>query len=78
MVHLPAPAVSLPPRHHSRPPAAVEVESPVNDTLSTAQLALSAVPGVALVLTLKLLIDGYRRAAARPAQPTWNSHDAYL
>jgi hypothetical protein len=50
----------------------------VTDTLSTAQLALSAVPGVALALTVKVLIDSYRRAAARSAEPTWNNHDSHL
>jgi hypothetical protein len=63
--------VSLPARHRSRPLAAAESESLVNGTLSAAQLALSTVPGVALVLTIKLLIASYRDAAARAAEPTW-------
>jgi hypothetical protein len=70
--------VSLPSRARSHPLVAAESTSPVDDTLSTAQLALSAVPGVALVLTLKLLIGSYRRAGGRPAEPTWENYDDYL
>jgi hypothetical protein len=69
--------VSLPARHRSHPLVAAESESPVNDTLSVAQLALSTVPGIALVLTIKLLIASYRDAAARAAGPTWRDHDNY-
>jgi hypothetical protein len=70
--------VSLSPRDRSRPLIAAESESPVDDTLSATQLALSTVPGVALVLTLKLLIGSYRRALAHSAEPSWNNRDNYL
>lgn len=67
--------MSLYQRDRNRPPAAAESKSPVNDTLPAAQLALPTVPGVALVLTLRLLIGSYRAAAARAAEPAWRKHD---
>jgi hypothetical protein len=50
----------------------------VNDTLSATQIALSAVPGVALALTVKLLIGSYRTLMAGAAEPTWSHRDNHL